>query len=95
MANHNLSLLAPLKAPKMMTQQPSPKPSESIKSLKEKKTSFENGEGPTPGGPLTPDRVKELGIVKMNDYLVSGTRQQFWDEYYVKVIMQVSNLYTP
>lgn len=45
---------------------------------------------PTPGGPLTPDRVASLGIVKMNDYLVSGTRQQFWEEYYVKVIMQVS-----
>ena len=45
---------------------------------------------PTPGGPLTPDRIKELGIIKMNDYLSTGTRQQFWEEYYVKVVMQVS-----
>jgi len=43
---------------------------------------------PTPGGPLTPDRIKELGIIKMNDYLSTGTRQQFWEEYYVKVVMQ-------
>ena len=46
---------------------------------------------PTPGGPLTPDRIKELGIIKMNDYLSTGTRQQFWEEYYVKVVMQVSS----
>ena len=45
---------------------------------------------PTPGGPLTPERIKELGIIKMNDYLSTGTRQQFWEEYYVKVVMQVS-----
>lgn len=45
--------------------------------------------GPTPGGPLTPDRIDSLGIVKMGDYLSAGTRQQFWEEYYVKVIMQV------
>ena len=45
---------------------------------------------PTPGGPLTADRVAALGIVKMNAYLVTGTRQQFWEEYFVKVIMQVS-----
>ena len=44
---------------------------------------------PTPGGPLTADRVASLGIVKMNAYLVTGTRQQFWEEYFVKVIMQV------
>jgi len=43
---------------------------------------------PTPGGPLTADRVASLGIVKMNAYLVTGTRQQFWEEYFVKVIMQ-------
>ena len=47
---------------------------------------------PTPGGPLTPERIKELGIIKMNDYLSTGTRQQFWEEYYVKVVMQVSIL---
>ena len=47
---------------------------------------------PTPGGPLTADRVTSLGIVKMNAYLVTGTRQQFWEEYFVKVIMQVSAL---
>ncbi len=47
---------------------------------------------PTPGGPLTMERIKELGIIKMNDYLSTGTRQQFWEEYYVKVVMQVRNL---
>ena len=45
---------------------------------------------PTPGGPLTASRVASLGIVKMSAYLVTGTRQQFWEEYFVKVIMQVS-----
>lgn len=43
---------------------------------------------PTPGGPLTPQRIAELNIVKMPEYLLSGSRQQFWDEHYVKVIMQ-------
>lgn len=50
----------------------------------------DNSNEPTPGGPLTMERIKELGIVKMNDYLATGTRQQFWEEYYVKVVMQVS-----
>ena len=45
---------------------------------------------PTPGGPLTEERIKELGVIKMNDYLSSGTRPQFWEEYFVKVIMHVS-----
>jgi hypothetical protein len=36
------------------------------------------------------ERIKEMGIIKMNDYLSTGTRQQFWEEYYVKVVMQVS-----
>ena len=45
---------------------------------------------PTPGGPLTDERIKELGVIKMNDYLSSGTRPQFWEEYFVKVIMHVS-----
>ena len=49
----------------------------------------DNSNEPTPGGPLTNDRIKELGIIKMNDYLSTGTRQQFWEEYYVKVVMQV------
>lgn len=49
----------------------------------------ENGYLPTPGGPLTPDRIGSLGVIKMNAYLVTGTRQQFWEEYFVKVIMQV------
>ena len=38
---------------------------------------------------MTNERIKELGIIKMNDYLATGTRQQFWEEYYVKVVMQV------
>jgi hypothetical protein len=50
------------------------------------------GDEPTPGGPLTEDRIKTLGIVKMNNYVKSGTRQQFWEEYYVRVIMQVFRL---
>ena len=45
---------------------------------------------PTPGGPLTEERIKELGVIKMNDYLANGTRPQFWEEYFVKVIMHVS-----
>ena len=49
------------------------------------------GDEPTPGGPLTEDRIQTLGIVKMNDYVKSGTRQQFWEEYYVRVIMQVKH----
>lgn len=48
----------------------------------------DNSNEPTPGGPLTNERIKELGIIKMNDYLSTGTRQQFWEEYYVKVVMQ-------
>jgi hypothetical protein len=48
------------------------------------------GDEPTPGGPLTEERIKTLGVVKMNDYIKSGTRQQFWEEYYVRVIMQVT-----
>jgi len=46
---------------------------------------------PTPGGPLTEERIKELGVIKMNDYLSSGTRPQFWEEYFVKVIMHAVN----
>ena len=46
---------------------------------------------PTPGGPLTEERIKELGVIKMNDYLSNGTRPQFWEEYFVKVIMHVSD----
>lgn len=41
----------------------------------------------TPGGPLTEERIKGLGVVKLNDYLVNGTRPQFWEEHFVKVIM--------
>ena len=49
-----------------------------------------NGDLPTPGGPLTEDRIKRLGVVKLNDYLANGTRPQFWEEHFVKVIMHVS-----
>ena len=45
---------------------------------------------PTPGGPLTEERIKKLGVIKMNDYLAKGTRPQFWEEYFVQVIMHVS-----
>ncbi len=44
------------------------------------------------GGPLTSERLSELGIVKLNDYLAKGTRSQFWEEHFVKVIMHVSTL---
>ena len=54
------------------------------------------GDGPTPGGPLTVERLPELGIVKMNSYLTqgNGTRQQYWEETFVKTIMQVSTAAT-
>ena len=47
--------------------------------------------GGAESGPLTVDRLPELGIVKMNEYLArgNGTRQQYWEEPFVKVIMQV------
>ncbi len=48
-----------------------------------------NGGDATLGGPLTNERIQELGIIKLNDYLTHGTRQQFWEEYFVKVVMQV------
>ena len=38
---------------------------------------------------LTPETVASWGIIKMNDYLVSGTRQQYWEEYFVKHVMSV------
>ncbi len=50
------------------------------------------GDEPTPGGPLTEERIATLGIVKMNDYVKTGTRQQFWEEYYVRVVMQVHSV---
>lgn len=36
---------------------------------------------------LTTEQIASWGIVKMNDYLVSGTRQQYWEEYFVKHVM--------
>lgn len=36
---------------------------------------------------LSPELVASWGIIKMNDYLVSGTRQQYWEEYFVKNVM--------
>lgn len=36
---------------------------------------------------LSPDTVASWGIIKMNDYLISGTRQQYWEEYFVKNVM--------
>jgi len=36
---------------------------------------------------LTPEQVASWGIIKMNDYLVSGTRQQYWEEFFVKHVM--------
>merc|ERR1712223_745007 len=59
-----------------------------VTSTNKPETHDDNSNEPTPGGPLTNERIKELGIIKMNDYLATGTRQQFWEEYYVKVVMQ-------
>ena len=39
---------------------------------------------------LSAELVASWGIIKMNDYLVSGTRQQYWEEYFVKNVMAVS-----
>merc|ERR1719362_309303 len=36
---------------------------------------------------LSAEKVASWGIIKMNDYLVSGTRQQYWEEYFVKNVM--------
>merc|ERR1719410_2323126 len=36
---------------------------------------------------LSADTVASWGIIKMNDYLISGTRQQYWEEYFVKNVM--------
>merc|ERR1711997_786731 len=59
-----------------------------VTSTNKPETHDDSSNEPTPGGPLTNKRIKELGIIKMNDYLATGTRQQFWEEYYVKVVMQ-------
>jgi len=57
--------------------------------------SQEPAQANTGGGPgnqpfvssLTPEQVASWGIIKMNDYLVSGTRQQYWEEFFVKHVM--------
>merc|ERR1712141_132430 len=59
-----------------------------VTSTNKPETHDDNSNEPTPGGPLTNERIKELGIIEMNDYLATGTRQQLWEEYYVKVVMQ-------
>ena len=43
---------------------------------------------------LSAEKVASWGIIKMNDYLVSGTRQQYWEEYFVKNVMAVSSNHT-
>ena len=43
---------------------------------------------------LSAELVASWGIIKMNDYLVSGTRQQYWEEYFVKNVMAVSSNHT-
>ena len=40
-------------------------------------------------------QVASWGIIKMNDYLVSGTRQQYWEEFFVKHVMSVSLVLLP
>ena len=78
-ANNNLPLPEP---------QTSPVPS-GLSGLGVPPPSSTGSSKPTPGGPLTPQRVRELGIVRMSEYLNTGTRQQFWDEDFVKIILQV------
>ena len=39
---------------------------------------------------LSAEYLSALGVIKMSDYLITGTKQQFWEEHFVKVIMQVS-----
>ena len=47
---------------------------------------------PTPGGPLTEERIDELGIVTYEDYVGKGlSTTDFWNEYFTKVVRQVSN----
>ena len=31
----------------------------------------------------------QLGVVKMGEYLITGTKHQFWEENFVKGLMQV------
>ena len=38
--------------------------------------------------PLTLDKVSSWGVIKMNEYLVTGTRQQYWEEHFVKNVME-------
>ena len=48
---------------------------------------------PTPGGPLTEERIDELGIVTYEDYVGKGlSTTDFWNEYFTKVVRQVSNI---
>lgn len=37
---------------------------------------------------LNPEQIAGWGIVKMNDYLLTGTRQQYWEENFVKNVME-------
>jgi len=47
-----------------------------------------SGAGPEFANPLTNEKIASWGIVKMNDYLVTGTRQQYWEEIFVKNVME-------
>jgi len=37
---------------------------------------------------LSQEKIESWGVVKMNDYLVAGTRQQYWEEIFVKHVME-------
>ena len=37
---------------------------------------------------LSAEYEAALDIIKLSDYLITGTKQQFWEEHFVKVIMQ-------
>lgn len=78
---------------------PSTTPTLGILSIKQEQGDLTSRNCDTPGSmngqfatSLTPDQVASWGIIKMNDYLISGTRQQYWEEYFVKHVMSVSAL---
>jgi len=73
---------------------PSTTPTLGILSIKQEQGDLTSRNCDTPGSmngqfatSLTPDQVASWGIIKMNDYLISGTRQQYWEEYFVKHVM--------
>ena len=49
---------------------------------------------PTPGGPLTEERIEGLGIHKYDDYVSKGlSNADFWTEDFVDIVLHVSKSY--